>query len=147
MKFLDIKFSKDIILKPLADRWYEIQGAFSIVITTDCGVKRINVDEGFLFDGRSGGPVIDFIAPNLGTQEELKAWCLHDICGHDSTGFTFEETNDMLYTLLRRCGYGWFRAKAIYTAVSLSDEWFGVPTIDDKSYTNITKIHVRHFDK
>lgn len=29
----------------------------------------------------------------------------------------------------------------------ISDDWFGVPTINDKSYQNITKIHVRHADK
>ena len=147
MRVLKVEFSRDILLKPISDRWYEIQGAFSIDITTDCGVKRINVDDGFLFDGRSGGPMVDFIAPNLGTQAELKAWCLHDINAHDLTGFTFEETNEMLYMLLRQCGYGWFRAKVIHTAVSLSDDWFGVPVIGDKSYPNITKIHVRHFDK
>lgn len=147
MKVTKIDFSRDILLKPISDRWYAIQGAFSIDITIDCGVKRINVDDGFLFDGRSGGSMVDFIAPNLGTQAELKAWCLHDICGHDLTGFTFEETNEILYILLRQCGYGWFRAKVIHAAVSLSNDWFGVPVIGDKSYTNITKIHVRHYDK
>lgn len=147
MKILKVEFSRDITLKPIADRWYEIQGAFTVEITTDCGVKHINVDDGFVFDSRSGGPMVDFIAPNLGTQAEVKAWCLHDICGHDLTGFTFEETNEILYTMLRQCGYGWFRAKLIYTAVSLSDDWFGIPVIEDKSYSNITKIHVRHYDK
>ena len=106
MKITKVEFSRDILLKPISDRWYEIQGAFSIDITTDCGVKRINIDDGFLFDGRSGGPMIDFIAPNLGAQAELKAWTLHDICGHDLTGFTFEETNEILYMMLRQCGYG-----------------------------------------
>lgn len=146
MKVLKVEFSRDILLKPISDRWYEIQGAFSIDITTDCGVKRINVDDGFVLDGRSGGPLVDFIAPNLGTQAELKAWTLHDICGHDLTGFTFEETNEILYMMLRQCGYGWFRAKVIYAGVSISDDWFGIPIIGDKSYPNITKIHVRHYD-
>ena len=147
MKVLKVEFSRDILLKPISDRWYEIQGAFTIDITTDCGVKRINVDDGFVLDGRSGGPLVDFIAPNLGTQAELKAWTLHDICGHDLTGFTFEETNEILYMMLRQCGYGWFRAKVIYAGVSISDDWFGIPVIGDKSYPNITKIHVRHYDK
>ena len=147
MKVLKVEFSRDILLKPISDRWYEIQGAFTVDITTDCGVKRINVDYCFVLDGRSGGPLVDFIAPNLGTQAELKAWTLHDICGHDLTGFTFEETNEILYMMLRQCGYGWFRAKVIYTGVSLSDDWFGIPIIGDKSYPNITKIHVRHYDK
>ena len=147
MKVLKVEFSRDLTLKPIADRWYEVQGDFSINVTTDCGVKRINVDDGFLFDGRSGGPMVDFIAPNLGTQDELKAWCFHDICGHDIIGLTFEETNDALYMLLRECGYGWVRAKIIYTAVSMSDDWFGLPVIGDRSYINITKIHVRHYDK
>lgn len=147
MKVTKVEFSRDILLKPISDRWYEIQGAFTIDITMDCGVKRINVDNGFVFDGRSGGPMVDFIAPNLGTQEELKAWLLHDICAHDLVGFTFVETNEILYQLLRKCGYGWTRAHMIWAAVSVSDSWFGVPVVGDKSYDNITKIHVRHTDR
>ena len=45
MKVSKVEVSRDIILKPIADRWYEVQGAFYIDYTTDCGKIRVNVDE------------------------------------------------------------------------------------------------------
>lgn len=55
MKITKIDFSRDILLKPISDRWYEVQGAFSVNFYLEGeGVVRINVDDGFLFDGRSG---------------------------------------------------------------------------------------------
>lgn len=138
--------SREIILKPISDRWYSIPGHFSI----DCyllgsGVKHIVVDDGFLFDGRSGGPLVDFIAPNLGTQDELLAWLTHDLLSYD-LGFTFEETNAILYWMLRNyCGYGYLRARSIHAAVSVSDSWFGTPSMGDKEFPNIKRIKVRHY--
>lgn len=138
--------SREITLRPISDRWYSIPGHFGI----DCympaaGVKRISVDDGFQFDGRSGGPFADIIAPNLGTQDELLAWLLHDLNGHGVTGFSFAETNVILYWYLRKyCSYGYLRARAIYTAVSLSNSWYGEPVKGDKSYPNLSKIHIRH---
>ena len=148
MKVLKVEFSRDLTLKPIADRWYEVQGAFSIDYTTDCGKIRVNVDHGFRMDGRSGGPMVEAlgIAPNLGTQEELKCWLAHDINAYDIC-FSYDETNDILYMMLREIGYGWFRSKLIYTAVNCSDSWFGEPLKTDREYTNINKIHVRHTDK
>ena len=139
--------SREITLKPLADRWYSVQGHFDIdCYLRDSGVKHISVDDGFLFDGRSGGPIVDFIAPNLGTQDELLAWLLHDLNGHSVTGFSFEETNAILYWMLRKyCGYGYLRAQAIHTAVSMSDSWYGEPAMGDRSYPNLSRIKVRHY--
>lgn len=142
-----IVFSRDISLKPIADRWYRIEGAFSInVYLRDEGIVRICIDDGFEFDGRSGGPCVDFIAPNLGTQDELKAWCFHDICGYDIY-FSFKETNNILYNSLRKIGYGWYKANVILAAVSFSDSWFGKPLPNTREYRNLNKIHVRHVDK
>lgn len=149
MKVLKVEFSRDLTLKPIADRWYEVQGAFSIDYTTDCGKIRVNVDHGFRMDGRSGSAWIDAlgIAPNLGGQEEMKAFLCHDLLYYD-IGFTFDEANEILYMMLRECGYGWVRSRLIYNAVSMFGEsHFGLPTVDDKEYSNITKIHYRHYDK
>lgn len=148
MKISKVEFSRDITLKPIADRWYEVQGAFAIDYTTDCGMVRVNVDHGFLLDGRSGGPMIEVlgIAPNLGTQEELKCWLCHDINAHDIY-FSYDETNEILYSMLRNIGYSWVRARMIYTAVNFTDSWFGEPAPSDREFPNITKIHVRHTDK
>lgn len=149
MKIVKVEFSRDITLKPLADRWYEVQGAFSITIATDCGVKRIYVDHGFMTDGRSGSSWVDAlgIAPNLGSQEELKSFICHDLLFYD-IGFSFTEANELLYAMLRDAGYGWFRARLIYTAVEMfGEEHFGSPLPTDREYQNLSKIHVRHCDK
>lgn len=150
MKVNKIEFSRDITIKPIADRWYKIDGAFTIDIhLKDEGVVHIRIDDGFMFDGRSGSTWIDAIgiAPNLGSQEEMKAFLLHDILYYD-IGFSFDEANEILYIMLRNCGYGWFRSRLIYNAVSMFGEsHFGLPTIDDREYYNITKIHYRHYDK
>lgn len=149
IKVLKVEFSRDLILKPIADRWYEIQGAFSVDITTDIGVKRVNVDDGFVTDGRSGSAWIDAmgIAPNLGSQKELKAFICHDLLFYD-IGFDFSEANEILYAMLRDAGYGWFRARLIHTAVDMvGEDHFGTPLPTDREYPNLSKIHVRHFDR
>lgn len=106
-----------------------------------------DVDEGFLFDGRSGPRLADHVAPNLGTQAECKRWATHDLLGHD-IGVSFVETNDDLRMGLRDdCSYSRERAGVIHRAVSLSSEWFGQPDFTDKSYPNLAKIHVRHYPK
>lgn len=65
--------------RKLRYRWYVIDHDWDVVIHTDCGVIRIHVAAGFLFDGRSGGLAVDNIAPNLGTQAETKRWLAHDL--------------------------------------------------------------------
>ena len=150
MKVSAVKCDYAITICPIADRWYTIPNGFRFELVTDIGRKIISVDAGFCFDGRSGGPMVDAlgVAPNLGTQAELKAWLLHDINYYDCTGLSFEESNDMLYQMLRECGYSWIRARLVYNAV----QWFGAssfgePSPDSREYCNMGKIHVRHYDK
>ena len=148
MKVLKVEFSRDITLKPIADRRYEVQGAFSVnFYLEDEGVVRINVDDGFLFDGRSGPKVVDYYAPNLGTQAELKTFLIHDLLSYDIY-FSFEENNNIFYNNLRNwCKYNWFKAKTMWGFVSISDSYFGTPLPDSREYPNLNKIHVRHYDK
>ena len=148
MKVLSVEFSRDIVIKPIETLWYQVQGAFHLDYKTDVGDIRVNVDDGFMFDGRSGGPMVDAlgIAPNLGSQPELKCWLAHDINAYDIC-FSYDETNDILYNMLRDIGYGWFRAKMIYTAVNCSESWFGEPLPNDREFPNLAKIHVRHYDR
>jgi hypothetical protein len=148
VRIKDAVFSCDVLLQPVGNREYLIPHPFRVELLTDgLGVIVYDVAGGFVFDGRSGGPMVDFIAPNLGTQEEAKAWLLHDINGHDVC-LSFEEANQLLYDMLRKdCRYGYFRAKAIYCAVSASSSWFGEPKPGDLSYPNRGKIKVRHYAK
>lgn len=125
MKIKSFKLS-EISLVPIKDRWYSIDKDVVVTIQTDCGVITVYVNSGFIFDGRSGSKLIDFIVPNLGSQKEIACWLVHDAFGHD-IGISFEMTNDILYGMLRCCGYGWFRSGYVYKGVSFSDSWFGQP--------------------
>lgn len=148
MKITKVEFSRDILLKPIADRWYEVQGAFSVnFYLEDEGVVRINVDDGFLFDSRSGPKIVDYFAPHIGTQDELKTFLIHDLLSYDIY-FSFEQNNNIFYNNLRnKCGYGWTKAKIMWACVSISDSYFGRPLPDSREYPNLNKIHVRHTDK
>lgn len=148
MKVTKVEFSRDIILKPIADRWYEVQGAFTVDFYLEGeGVVHIAVDDGFMFDGRSGPKLVDYYTPNLGTQDELKTFLIHDLLSYDIY-FSFEQNNNIFYNNLRnKCGYGWTKAKIIWACVSISDSYFGRPLPDSREYPNLNKIHVRHVDK
>jgi hypothetical protein len=130
--------STEISLVPIKDRWYSVNNDVHISIQTDVGVIKVHINSGFIFDGRSGGKLIDFIVPNLGTQREIACWLVHDCFAHD-IGFSFELTNDILYGMLRCCDYSWFRAGYVHTAVSLSDSWFGT-TPTEQELKNISLI-------
>ncbi len=148
MRISNIVFSRDIAITPIEDRWYRVLGAFSVdFYLEDEGVVRITVDDGFMFDGRSGPKIVDYYAPNLGTQAELKTFLIHDLLSYDIY-FSFEENNNIFYSNLRDwCGYGWFKASVMKGVVSLSDSYFGRPTPDSREYPNMNKIHVRHTHK
>jgi len=139
--------NQDLYICPIADRWYRIPHRWAVDAFTDCGRVHIDVDADFLFDGRSGGKAVDHVVPNLGTQAECKEWAKHDLFGH-GLGLSFVETNDNLRMGLRdHCKYSRELAGIVHRAVSLSDDWFGEPAFDDKSYPNLAKIHVRHYPK
>lgn len=142
-----IHISRPLVPRKLRYRWYVIDHAWDVVIHTDCGVIRIHVAPGFLFDGRSGGPAIDWLVPNLGTTEEVWAWALHDLLGHGIYG-GFEFCNDCLYWVLRNLAkYPAWKAELVRNAVSISDDWYGEPGPDDKSFSNLARITVRHDSK
>lgn len=145
MKITKIDFSRDISITPVADRWYKVNGAFTVGFYLEGeGVVHIAVDDGFMFDGRSGPKLVDYYAPNLGTQDELKTFLIHDLLSYDIY-FSFEQNNNIFYNNLRnKCGYGWTKAKIMWACVSISDSYFGIPLPDSREYPNLNKIHVRH---
>lgn len=142
-----IEFSRDIVIVPVADRWYRIPHKFQITVLTDCGKLVFSIDSDFMFDGRSGGPFVDALGiSNLGTQDLVKSWLFHDINFYD-VYFTFQESNEILYMMLKKAGMGWFKARSVYVAVGMAESHFGEPKPNDKEYINIPKIHVSHYDK
>lgn len=138
-----------IKIEPIEARWYNIPHEVDFDFYTKSGRKHIHLDKDFMFDGRSGGLGADLVAPNLGTQNEIKAWLCHDILFYDTSGFSFNEANLLLYKDLRnKCKYNWLRAKSVYWAVQLFGRGsFCEPAPIDREFPNLGKIHVQHFDK
>ena len=67
---IDFHHGADLLLGlvPLKSlkRRYELQGGVSADFIFDDGTLRVETAPHFLFDGRSGPPIIDWYAPNLG---------------------------------------------------------------------------------
>ena len=126
-------------LKSLKRR-YDLQGGVSADFIFDDGTLRVETAPHFLFDGRSGPPIIDWYAPNLGSLEERALWWMHDCLGYGES-LDFWHTNRALRLGLRdQANYRPSKAWAIERAVSLSKSWYGTPEPDDWCYNNITKV-------
>ena len=138
------------VAKPIGDRLYELYEPISAQINTDEGRIAISVQAGFKFDGRSGGKVIDLFGfPNLGSQNETKAWLMHDLLYHDIC-FSRKEADDLLRFMLRKyCGWGAVKTGFVYRSVRAFGYWaFGEPNYNDPiSGGNMKLLTVRHYDK
>lgn len=133
-------------LKKNKNRRYYIFERLNIIIKTDKGRLFLYLDPVFMFDGRSGGFLVDFYVPNLGTLEERLCWLVHDANAYAQC-LDFKSTNLLLKMMTRDLsGYGSFKSSAIKKSVSLSDKWFGVPKKNDEFYNNLSKIHVTFID-
>lgn len=118
-------------------RRYDVPGCVSADFIFDDGILRVETAPHFLFDGRSGPPIIDWYAPNLGSLEERALWWMHDCLGYGKS-LDFWHTNRALRLGLRdQAGYRPSKAWAIERAVSLSKSWYGTPKPDDWCYANL----------
>ena len=133
-----------IELKTL-NRRYKLTSDVWIKLITDKGTLSLFAKEGFIFDGRSGSPLLDWYAPNLGSLYERIMWLIHDLLGY-ATCLDFKTTNKVLrYGLRDKCGYRASKAFVIEKAVSISKSWFGTPKENDWCYNNIGKFNVAFF--
>lgn len=124
-------------------RMYSLDSPVCIAIYTTQGTLNIGLSAPFMFDGRSGSPLLDWYAPNLGTIEERLAWLVHDVNGYAKC-LSFKDTNTLLFAMLRDlCHYRKTKAAAIRYAVSLSKGWYGKPEPTDKYFVNYDKIQVK----
>ena len=147
IKCIGVSTTADIIIEPIADRWYNIMQDVTINVFLQGEGKLVyDIKKGFLFDGRSGGPLCDFIAPNLGTQKQVACWLIHDLNGYDQY-LCFADTNELLRQMLINCGTSSWTSWLVKRAVSLSDSWFGEPKPSDREYPNLKFFTVRHYDK
>lgn len=137
MKIISFHASGPIEITPIEDRWYSLAKPVTIFVQTDGeGYIVYKFRKGFLFDGRSGGPLVDFWLPNLGNQRQLACWLVHDANGY-ATHLSFEDTNELLRQMLRLAGVCRVKASAAKLAVSLTESWFGFPEKKDREYANI----------
>jgi len=145
MKLLSVTKSP-IIIKPLKERWYEVVADARCLIKTDCGCMYFYIHKGWKFDGRSGGWLVDLIAANLGTQEEVWAFAVHDTLFY-GFGITFETANDILRQQLRLdAKYGRIRANVIHWGVSTEFARKAFENNDEEEELNKQKLHFSWVD-
>ena len=124
-------------------RQYPLDAAVLFRVFTNQGTLEVSTEKGFFFDGRSGTPLVDFYAPNLGTLNERASWLAHDVNGY-ALDLSFKDTNILLFAMLRDCcGYRKTKASFIRWVVGLSDSWYGTPKKGDPYYKNIDKVHAK----
>lgn len=128
-------------------RRYLLEKPVEAMFHTDAGDLVCRSEENFIFDGRSGGRLLDFYAPNLGSLDERVAWWMHDLLGYGQS-LGFKDTNRMLRCFLRDiCGYRKPKAWLIEKAVGLSDSWYGWPEDGDWCTFNKGRVSTRWITK
>ena len=128
---LNLKESKSF------SRRYPLSKSVRSVFHFDDGDLFVNTNPGFIFDGRSGSPLLDWYVPNLGSLDEREMWRMHDCLAY-AQSLGFKETNLALKIVARDiCGYRKTKAEAIRIAVSLSRSWYGRPKPTDWCYANL----------
>lgn len=132
MKINAIRLDGKITLEPVTGRLVRLADTVTVRYDLDDeGVFIVHIREGFLYDGRSGGPLVDYLAPNQGNQKESAMWLVHDALGYPET-MSGEFDNDLLYAAMDCNKYGWLTRNAIDAAVRLTvgtwkaDQWWQV---------------------
>jgi hypothetical protein len=86
---------------------------------TNEGVHRFDIDAGVLWDGRSGGPFLDFWLPNQGTQDQSMMALGHDAGGYPDT-ISADLDNDLYTQGLRLFGESEGLCKIVHTSISVT---------------------------
>ena len=118
MKIKSFERLRPLSIMPEDDRWYRISEANEIILHTNEGTLRYIAYKGFLFDGRSGGRLVDWVISNLGSQDLSTCWLVHDIGFYPYT-VSFELANDILYQMLLLSGVSRLKAWLVFKSVSL----------------------------
>jgi len=109
--------SDPIILFTERPRWHRTLTGGQMRIVTDCGVIRLDWQEGFFADGRSGGRGVDWLMPNVGTQSDREIWFPHDILFYDFD-ISFETTNSIFVQTARIKKYPDWKIKLLNLGIS-----------------------------
>lgn len=122
------------------DRRYTLDHPVYMIAECDIGRILARSEAGFVFDGRSGSPLIDRFIPNLGSMDERAAWLFHDLLAYGQS-LDFEQTNSFLRCFLRdQAGYSRFKAWVVEKAVGMDDSWYGEPPEGDWCRCNLGKV-------
>lgn len=149
MNIISVSFDRDVEYEEYEYRKFSTTHELNICIVTDKGVKRVRLDAGWRWNGRSGPSFIDYLSPNLGTQNEIKTYLVHDLAFSTLLGLSFRESNELMYTMLRiKCKYSYWRAMPIYAGVKFfGKKHYGEYIITDWDYLNKYKTHVEYGDR
>jgi hypothetical protein len=120
---LRIDQSARIEMAPVKGRIVELVSPVVLrYVTADDGVHEFSFWPGFRWDGRSGPPEVDHIAPNHGTQKEAAKWLGHDGSGYPGTCSTITGNELLRQGLIKDCGYSEATATLIHVIVEITAE-------------------------
>jgi hypothetical protein len=132
----------DIILTPHSERRMTILKKIEYKIETKYdGVIRVDVDEEFVTDGRSGGKIIDFLLPHFGNKKYAAAVILHDAL-FASKLISIELANEIFEFMLKEAGIGKIRRRLAIRAVSSFIGENAYETQDKYDDININKVSI-----
>lgn len=127
------------------DRKYPLDSVVHTIVTTDVGILHCRTEPGFIFDGRSGGPKLDWYVPNLGKLNERALWHMHDCLGYGQS-LAFKPTNRILrYALRDIAKYRPSKSYLVELAVGLDKSWYGTPKPSEWCYANVGKVKTEWF--
>jgi hypothetical protein len=122
------------------DRRRMLESPVHTQVEFDDGILDVRTEPGFILDFRSGSPLLDWFAPNLGSLDERHGWWMHDCLAY-AQSLNFRSTNYALKYYLRDIvGYCKMRAELVRKAVSISKKWYGRPKPTEWSYANIVLV-------
>jgi len=130
-----------INLLAISDRKYKLETPVIIDYHTSEGVIRVIAEKGFETDGRSGGPIVDLLLPNIGKAEYRSAWLGHDImyCLTDEKGASFELANSLFRQALKlpkQFGGAGLSAARVWLAWKCVESYFGRKAFETKDETD-----------
>lgn len=130
-----------INLLAISDRKFKLQSPVVIDYHTSEGVLRFIAEKGFETDGRSGGPIVDLLMPNIGQAGYRNAWLAHDIgyCLTDEKGISFELANDLFRQALKlpkRFGGAGLSSIRAWMAWKGVESYFGKKAFETKDKTD-----------
>ena len=142
MKLIKFEMSHRIEMAPVSGRFVELVAPVCLSYHTNEGVHRFDIDNGFMWDGRSGGPAGDLILPNHGTQEQSALALGHDAGGYPDT-VSADLDNELYCKGLESIGTGDRIIYAVRMAIEItSHEWkaYGWSEVDEQYQLNRGKI-------